>query len=806
MEMNSPLASIRVLDISQGIAGALTSLLLADQGADVIRVQVGSSPRNDSPRDAVLGRNKRHVLYADWNDENRAAVRALAVEADVLVEDNSHGPLDLESLPPHLVRLSIRGFPRNDPRASHPAHDGLVGAATALFTDISLIRSILKLPPVYSSLPLPSVYAAAHGAIGIAAALLRRQAGAAGDALTVTLAASALSSMGVVIQDLKQPARYDTPPLPGGLARLALRLLRGLAQHPNLQRSMLNIGRSLVPPLLDAYRCSDGRLLYIVAMDHARHAPRLLDLLGLREKMRAAGMDAYPLYEESRSDNICEAALLGPLKKRKLRKAIASVLQTRPAADWERELSAHGVPCSVIRSSAEWLRDSAALAAALIMDVQDPVHGMVRQPGLAIDMGGRKAGADEVAGRRFISSGNPQWKAPALPRSAPFTFGASAPPLAGVRVLDLACVIAGPTCARTLGELGAEVIRIDSPNPLHGPRLSCLFGMDVNHGKQSILVDLNRREGRQIFQTLATEADIVVHNYSAEAFEKLNLLHGATDLDHLIWCRIAAFNGTQPGPRDSWRGYDPVLQAATGIMSRYGSVEQPELHGVASCVDYLTGYLAAYAAVLALYTRKAPVSMRKIGVSLAQAAQFIQLPMLWQHAKQQWDEPAGQHAAGAGLNDRLYRARDGWFFLVAKPDDLAAYASAAAGLTQPTEEGLAEYFRTRDYAEIHTAISAYGVTIEPVADAAELRRADSVFGRIGLIQTRNHPAGTKVTRVVPGYLQSEHWRLNEGSGFLQAGSDMRPVLTAAGYSPEQIDAWKEQGTVSLRWSEAYLPA
>jgi crotonobetainyl-CoA:carnitine CoA-transferase CaiB-like acyl-CoA transferase len=808
--MKFPPDSIRVLDLSQGLAGAMTSLLLADQGADVICFRQRTAGDVDTPRDAVIDRHKRCVHFVEWNQENQAAAAMLLGDADVLIEDGTLGLPGSAVLRPDLVRLRIRGYSEDDSRAAHPLRDGLIGAATALFTDISLVRSILRLPPVYTALPLPSAYAAAHGAMGIVAALMRRRCGQGGDELTVTLAASALSSMGVVIQDLAQPARYDTPPLPPA-PRLALGLLRKLARFPFLQKAAASVGRAMLPPLLDAYRCSDGRLLYIVAMDHARHAPRLLDHLGLRDTMRAAGMDARPLYAEGRADNICEAALLSPLRKRKLRKAIAAILQTRPAADWETELNARGVPCAVIRSSAEWLQEAAAQAAGLVMDIEDPLHGAVRQPGPAITVGEPAQDARRFASRELVAASDARWKsAPAARVAAGQAAGSRVAgnglPLAGVKVLDLACVIAGPTCGRTLAELGADVIKIDAPDPLHGPRLACLYGMDVNHGKRSVLIDLKQSEGRAIFQKLASEADVIVHNYSAEAFASLDLMEGTSDMDHLIWCRISAFAGTQPGPRDGWRGYDPVLQAATGIMARYGSPAQPELHGVASCVDYLTGYLAAYACVLALYARHDGRVPTRVGASLAQAAQFIQLPMFWEHAAQRWDEPAGQGALGSGLHERLYEARDGWFFLSGKPEDLLRYGSQIMGLAALDADSLGRYFKQRTHDEVQASLKMCEVWTELVADAATLRQPGSAFMQQGLIQTADHPVGTRVTRVVPRYLQSSQWRLREGEGFAQPGADMREVLTAAGYSAEQIDAWGMKRTVASRWCEAYLPA
>ena len=138
----------------------------------------------------------------------------------------------------------------------------------------------------------------------------------------------------------------------------------------------------------------------------------------------------------------------------------------------------------------------------------------------------------------------------------------------------------------------------------------------------------------------------------------------------VIGVQLSAHRGETRGPRHDYPGYDPALQGLTGIMVRFGRDGCPAFHGIASCVDYLCGYLGAWAAVTALLARE----RRKDGrgdwaeSSLATAATLIQLLL------QQTPEPAtarGERATGRTDGERIYRLSDGWIFAQA-PRDLSS--------------------------------------------------------------------------------------------------------------------------------------
>lgn len=658
----APLAGIRILDLGGYIAGPLAAMLLADQGAEAIRIDPPSGPLFAHRVNAVLNRGKAHLALDLKTETGRARLLELAAGADILIENFAPGVLDrlglsaarLHTLNPGLIVLSLPGFRGNEPLAAGAkAYEGIIAATTGQYTDIHAVRDAFGLDPVYTALPLASVYAGVQGATAAVLALSRREDGVGPLHIEVPLAGAALGALSSLVLDVEdRPARYATPRLPA----LARSLLRGMAKAggPPVRAQLLALARQAYPALMTSYPCADGRLLYLFAIDNARLARHALHALGLLDEMLAAGLVFLDPYRTGdRRDNLAENSNLSRRWQARLKRRIAARLATRPAAEWEVALSAAGVPCAIQRDTGEWLALPELAAAGLTVPLDDPQHGRLCQPG-------------------------PQaWLAETPPRPAPRCFPttvawrtAGRPPLpppvqadsgighwlAGHTVVDLSSMIAGPAAARALAEYGARVIRVEDPAPRHGPRMTRWYGLDVNQGKESILLDLKSAAGREAMHRLLGQADVLIANHGAEAMARLGL--AAADLravnPALVDCRIDAYGGPLGGPWAGRRGYDPVLQAASGIMTRYGSAKAPDLHGVASAVDALTGASAAFGIALALHRRRGDGRGRPVGTSLAAAATLVQLPAAF-------SEPA----AAGHIFEGLYRSRTGWLFLAA---------------------------------------------------------------------------------------------------------------------------------------------
>ncbi|BDZ66126.1 CoA transferase [Agromyces mangrovi Wang et al. 2018] len=199
--------------------------------------------------------------------------------------------------------------------------------------------------------------------------------------------------------------------------------------------------------------------------------------------------------------------------------------------------------------------------------------------------------------------------------------GAADAPLAGVRVLDLTRVIAGPVCTRTLALLGADVLRIDSPR-LPEPEWQHL---DSGAGKRSALVDAGTAEGRARLERLLADADVLVTGYRPEAIAGLGLAADDVAARHpgIVVVQLAAWGfGAADRAR---RGFDSIVQAASGIGCIEGG-ERPEALP-AQVLDHATGYLLAATAVTILERQRADGGSWSVHGSLRRtAAELLRSP------------------------------------------------------------------------------------------------------------------------------------------------------------------------------------
>jgi crotonobetainyl-CoA:carnitine CoA-transferase CaiB-like acyl-CoA transferase len=185
-------------------------------------------------------------------------------------------------------------------------------------------------------------------------------------------------------------------------------------------------------------------------------------------------------------------------------------------------------------------------------------------------------------------------------------------PLQGVRVLDASRVLAGPLCGQILGDLGAEVLKVERPGqgddtrawgpPFAGP-LSAYY-LSCNRNKRGLTLDLAQAEGIHVFHQLVQRSDILLENFKAASAEKLGLSPEKLLAvnPRLIVCSISGFGRT--GPLSELPGYDFAIQALSGLMSITGPVEGPPCKVGVAVADVLTGLNAAVAVLACLHARQ----------------------------------------------------------------------------------------------------------------------------------------------------------------------------------------------------------
>ncbi len=196
-------------------------------------------------------------------------------------------------------------------------------------------------------------------------------------------------------------------------------------------------------------------------------------------------------------------------------------------------------------------------------------------------------------------------------------------PLSGVRVLDLTRVLAGPTCARTLAEHGADVLKITAP---HLPNIG-YQEFDTGHGKLSAHLDLRQPKDLATLRDLARETDVFSQGYrpGTLGMRGLSPEELAALRPGLVYVSLCAFSHV--GPWASRRGFDTVVQNVSGITTRQGELfpgaqPGPQFYPV-SAIDYLTGYLMAFGAMVALGRRAREGGSWLVRISLAQTGRWL---------------------------------------------------------------------------------------------------------------------------------------------------------------------------------------
>ena len=208
------------------------------------------------------------------------------------------------------------------------------------------------------------------------------------------------------------------------------------------------------------------------------------------------------------------------------------------------------------------------------------------------------------------------------------TDGAAAGALAGLRVLDLSRVLAGPYCTMTLGNLGADVVKVERPGSgddtrQWGPPFvggEAAYYLSCNSSKRGITVDLAQTEGRDLVRRLAAHADVLIENFKAGAMEAWGLGYEALAAANpaLVYCAISGYD--RDGPYRDRPGYDFIAQAMGGIMSVTGEPEgEPMKVGVA-IVDVTAGLYAAIGILAALQARAATGRGQRVDINLLDAA------------------------------------------------------------------------------------------------------------------------------------------------------------------------------------------
>jgi crotonobetainyl-CoA:carnitine CoA-transferase CaiB-like acyl-CoA transferase len=378
-------------------------------------------------------------------------------------------------------------------------------------------------------------------------------------------------------------------------------------------------------------------------------------------------------------------------------------------------------------------------------------------------------------------------------------------PLTGLRVLDLANVIAGPSAGRTLAHLGAEVIHVSAVNPVMGPRMNLLLGAEVNQGKRSIALDLHTPAGQEVLHRMLSSMDVLLYNKLPEQAERMGVAPEQVHTlnPNTVVTAVTAYSGVEHGGWEGRASYDPVIQAVSGIMQRFGGQRTPQVHGIASCIDYFTGFSGAFATLVALMARLRGDQHLVARTSLIRTAGWVQLNQL-ANLETARTQACGMDCLGNGEDEFLVQCRNGWVVVTQYPGRNLSL----------TEAALRETMRALTVKEAIIWAASKEFLASPVLRASDLRKSASTTDKMtatdansGVIHSVNHSAGITI------FLPRAAW-LRWNNSFLPAlneaplpGQDTLEILRQFGYDEFRSQELLNGGEITTGWKglNQYVP-
>jgi len=342
-------------------------------------------------------------------------------------------------------------------------------------------------------------------------------------------------------------------------------------------------------------------------------------------------------------------------------------------------------------------------------------------------------------------------------------------PLAGIRVLDLTRVLAGPFCAMMLGDMGAEVIKVEEPGKGDDTRSwppfvegESTYFMSVNRNKQSVTLNLKAPEGRKIFQALARKSDVLLENFRPGTMDKLGFGYKALARlnPRLVYCSVSGFG--ESGPEAHRAGYDLVIQAESGVMDLTGFSDGPPVKVGNSVGDLVAGMSAAHGVVLALLARTRTRRGQKVEISMldVMAALLTYQAGIYFGTGQRPTRRGNAHPSIVPYE--VFRAADAFVVLGVANNSLWIKCCGALGRPELAQDPrfdteakrvqsratlvplLNEILGTRAAADWVKQFEAVGIPAGLIKSVAEVCESEHLKAR-GMIVTLPHPRARKVT-------------------------------------------------------------
>ena len=589
--MNKALDGINLVEFSSNLGAAYAAMLLAEQGARAVNVEPpGGARERGTGHFHALNRSKR-ALFVDVQGE-RARVERLLRWADVAVLGWTGArmrelQLDyaaLSRINPHLVVLHVPPLGNRGPLADFDASDELASALGGIYGS----QWALSGNPVALHFPAASYSAGVLGATATVAALYARERGGdggqpRGQLVEVSLLAGAFSlQTGGIMRHEKMTRMYEGPLDPLGPI-----------------------------PCYRLFRAADDEYLF-VACGNVTFWNKLALAIERPELVSDPRFEGAPWGVPSPHRQV-------------LKDLLQQIIAGRPREEWLRILRENDIPCAPVLSRTDFINHPQVDALGMRRAIEDPTLGATIQSGIAVGLEltpGEIAGPTPAIKDDLTIEG---WLAepPSPPPNGAAHSKFAKGPLDGLLVLDFCSYIAGSYGPMILGQMGADVIKIES---LEGDAFRHFgFGfLGWNQGKRALSLDLAAPEGREIIHGLVRRADIVVENLRPGRMRRFGLDYQSLSAinPRLIYMSVNGFGNR--GPEHDQPGFDPLLQARSGLMAAEGGHHQPPLYLTCAICDYGAAMLSAFGCVLALRARERLGRGQLCETSLLQSAMAFQ--------------------------------------------------------------------------------------------------------------------------------------------------------------------------------------
>lgn len=715
--MSGPLSGLLVIDTSWGLPGSLAGMLLADNGAIVVKLERPGESGVPATLRRVVERNKWSIPYEAHSAEGDELMHALLARADVLLDSGrpAAAPIGLSAMSaaqhPHLVRCVITGYGLDGPCADRPGYDSLVAARLGLMAEQRGHRS----GPIFLGHPTIPYCTAFLAIIGTLAALhVRRQTGC-----------------GQLV---------DTSLLDGALSMSSMnwwwneRGLSYLAREGDEE----GFGRNRL--ITDPFQCADGEFIMIHTGGEGGFK-RTMDLLGLGDEIREVpGVEmSTPL-----NDQEYHAA----------RHLVPDAFRSRNRDEWLRLFRAQDLAALPMLRPEEIFEDDQIVHAGIAVEVDEPDHGTVHQIGPVV----RYHDSPVAKVRPAPEPGHRSAEVAALlerPKvRSPLAAAPDTPPLCGLRVLDFSSFFATAFGARLLSDLGADVIKVE---PVHGDQMRPLPDLweCAQRGKRSLAIDLRTPQATEVIHRLIATTDVIMHNQRPGKAEKLGIgYEQCRDLNpHIIYCYLPGFGSS--GPKSELKSFAPLVSGFVGLNHLGAGQGNDPVRRVLGNEDLYNGFNGAVSVLMALDHRNRTGRGQLVesphlhSAVLVRSEQYIDADG---HPVRTLQLDADQ--TGWGALYRLYRTEDGWISLACVGDH--AFCRLAEALQHP-ELANDGRFATRDERKANAASLADELQEIFSNWTTEAAFAALDSARVPCEVPEDHP-------VVPEFLWDE-WALDSGRVF-----------------------------------------